>query len=290
MLKAKENSIQEEDIGEPELPINPLEFFTDPHQTLTLRVKLGEPVPPEQASNPSPTDGATGVRLEADLSWTAGVGADYHDVYFGTNPMPGPDEFKGRLTTTTFDPGLLQPNTTYYWRIDEVNDYGITEGTVWNFTTLATASYNPSSVIVHTGSIVSGDHTNLQADDESYLQIRSAGWLKKKVEWVTKVTINEPPSLVTKLRITYDGHYSASETQELYLYNYTSAEWDLIDMRTVGTSDVTIIWLTTDPNTIQDYISSTGEIKLGIRAVEDRYFTTFDCYGDYVEFYIEYTP
>jgi hypothetical protein len=90
-----------------------------------------------EASNPTPADLATGVSIDADLSWTAGYGAISHDVYFGTNPSPGLDEFKGNQTGTTFDPGILSYSTTYYWRIDEHDAVSIITGEVWSFTTAA---------------------------------------------------------------------------------------------------------------------------------------------------------
>jgi hypothetical protein len=90
--------------------------------------KLGE------ASNPNPADGATGVSRTADLSWTAGSDATSHDVYFGTsNPPP----FIRNQTSTTFDLGTMDYDKTYFWRIDEVNKWGKTTGTVWSFTTRA---------------------------------------------------------------------------------------------------------------------------------------------------------
>jgi hypothetical protein len=89
--------------------------------------------PPGQASSPSPASGATKVSRSVILSWTAGAGADSHDVYFGTNPSPGPSEFQDNQAGTTFDPGYLAKNTWYYWRIDEVNAGGTTTGVVWSF-------------------------------------------------------------------------------------------------------------------------------------------------------------
>ncbi|MHC4739543.1 MAG: DNRLRE domain-containing protein, partial [Planctomycetota bacterium] len=91
--------------------------------------------PPGQASNPGPADGATYISVNADLSWTAGSSSDSSNVYFGTDPTPDSNEFMGNQTATTFDPNTLANDTTYYWRIDEVNTYGTTTGTVWNFTT-----------------------------------------------------------------------------------------------------------------------------------------------------------
>ncbi|MBN1788166.1 MAG: PASTA domain-containing protein [Sedimentisphaerales bacterium] len=88
--------------------------------------------PPEQASNPDPTNGATDISINADVSWTAGSGATSRDVYFGTT---NPPSFIQNQTSTTYDPGTLSYNTTYYWRIDEKNTNGTTTGTVWSFTT-----------------------------------------------------------------------------------------------------------------------------------------------------------
>ncbi|MGA2916669.1 MAG: metallophosphoesterase [Sedimentisphaerales bacterium] len=84
-----------------------------------------------KATNPSPGNGATGVSLNATLSWTAGAGAVSHDVYFGKT---SPGAFQGNQPGTSFNPGILDANTTYYWRIDE-KDGNTTTGDVWNFTT-----------------------------------------------------------------------------------------------------------------------------------------------------------
>jgi len=87
---------------------------------------------PEQATSPNPPDGSVGIRLDPVLSWEAGAGATSHNVYFGTSDPP---TFQASTTATTFAPGYLSKNTTYYWRIDEVNSFGKTAGPVWIFTT-----------------------------------------------------------------------------------------------------------------------------------------------------------
>ncbi len=60
--------------------------------------------------------------------------------------------FKGNQTGTTFDPGTLAAQTTYYWRIDEVNGPETIKGDVWNFTT--TVATNDSNSLV--GKIMCG--------------------------------------------------------------------------------------------------------------------------------------
>jgi hypothetical protein len=88
---------------------------------------------PGQASNPTPTNSATGVSTTQDLSWTAGTGATSHDVYFGTTSPVG--TFQGNQTGTTFNTGTMDQATTYYWLIYEKNAYGTNPGIIWSFTT-----------------------------------------------------------------------------------------------------------------------------------------------------------
>jgi len=87
---------------------------------------------PFTASNPRPADGARYVSIEATLSWDAGFDANSHDVYFGTSTSP---PFQGNQTETAYEPCMMDVNTTYYWRIDEVGPGGTITGELWSFTT-----------------------------------------------------------------------------------------------------------------------------------------------------------
>jgi hypothetical protein len=109
--------------------------------------------PPSQATYPNPSHQATGVALAADLSWTSGDGATSHDVYFGTDSTPDAGEFQGNQTANTFDPGTLTANTTYYWRIDEVNSSDTTTGTVWSFTTTTQSVTSSTLNVLEAGTI-----------------------------------------------------------------------------------------------------------------------------------------
>jgi hypothetical protein len=109
----------------------------------TLRPKtMGDPSnEPGQASNPNPANTSTGVDINADLSWSIGTGATSHDVYFGTDSTPDVTEFQENVAETTYDPGVLETDTTYYWRIDEKNASGTTTGVIWHFTTASSQAY-----------------------------------------------------------------------------------------------------------------------------------------------------
>jgi len=98
------------------------------------------------AEGPNPADGAVDVKPTQILSWNAGAVAASHEVYFGTdadvvrNATKTSPEYKGTrvLGDESHDLGLLALETTYYWRIDEVNSVYPDSpwlGNVWSFTT-----------------------------------------------------------------------------------------------------------------------------------------------------------
>ncbi len=97
-------------------------------------------------TGPNPADDAVDVSGSQILTWVAGAVAASHEVYFGTdadavkNATTASSEYKGpkALGEESYDPGLLSLNTTYYWRIDEVNGVNPDSpwaGNVWSFTT-----------------------------------------------------------------------------------------------------------------------------------------------------------
>lgn len=88
--------------------------------------------PPAAASAPNPPSGATQVSRSPLLGWVAGPTALSHDVYLGTS---SPGVYQGNQGSTSFSASALQPNTTYYWRVDAMNGSGTTTGSVWSFTT-----------------------------------------------------------------------------------------------------------------------------------------------------------
>ncbi len=97
-------------------------------------------------SNPSPANGAVDVTQTPVLTWSHGIFADSHQIYFGTdidavkNADASSSEYKGtgNLGSESIDPGQLEWNTTYYWRIDEANNANADSpwtGLLWSFST-----------------------------------------------------------------------------------------------------------------------------------------------------------
>ncbi len=110
------------------------------------------------ALGPEPADGALVEDTWANLSWSPGELAVSHDVYIGDNfddiNNGAESTFQGNQTETfivvgfpgfAFPDGLV-PGTTYYWRIDEVNDAEPNspwKGDVWSFSIPPKTAYFP---------------------------------------------------------------------------------------------------------------------------------------------------
>jgi hypothetical protein len=89
-------------------------------------------------SSPSPAKGTVDVTQTPILTWVPGIFADTHEVYFGTDAASQELKGSGNLGSESFEPGQLEWNTTYYWRIDEANNANADSpwtGPLWNFTT-----------------------------------------------------------------------------------------------------------------------------------------------------------
>ncbi|MHC4500837.1 MAG: hypothetical protein ACYS21_17195, partial [Planctomycetota bacterium] len=134
------------------LPVTPSEFYF----TIPVNSDNGGPVYFDNvvffdsalANEPNPANTQTQVDPGTNLSWTAGLAATQHDIYFGTSfaevndannsGAPGPTEVYRANQLLGFEsytiPETLQIGKTYYWRVDEY-DGGWLKGDVWSFTT-----------------------------------------------------------------------------------------------------------------------------------------------------------
>ena len=93
-------------------------------------------IPPKTSYNPDPPDGAGLADTAVTLSWTPGFGSKLHTVYFGEDY----DEVNNATVgvprgTASYDPGSLEREKVYYWRVDEFDGLGTYKGDVWTFTT-----------------------------------------------------------------------------------------------------------------------------------------------------------
>jgi hypothetical protein len=124
-----------------------------------IAIMAGEGGQNMSAYGPEPANGSLHENTWANLGWNPGPSAVTHDVYLGdnfddVNDGTG-DTFIGNQADAKLligFPGFpvpegLVPGTTYYWRVDEVNDADPNspwKGDVWSFSIPPKTAYNPN--------------------------------------------------------------------------------------------------------------------------------------------------
>ncbi len=108
------------------------ETDTSIYSNIKSTTTLSETGLPLQAEDPVPADNLTDVSTSPTLSWEKGVGATSHVLNLGINSPP---PFIDSLSETSYHVEGLAPGFLYFWRVDEVNEYGTTQGEIWRFTT-----------------------------------------------------------------------------------------------------------------------------------------------------------
>ena len=102
--------------------------------------------PPIMPNSPVPYDFQENRPINSDLSWISGdidVGDTvFYDIYFSSS-FP-PQQIASSYQNTTYNPGLLSYNTTYYWMIvARDSNNAVTAGSLWQFTTAQDSNAAP---------------------------------------------------------------------------------------------------------------------------------------------------
>lgn len=140
----------------------------------------------------------------------------------------------------------------------------------------------PTSVTMINGSVTSGSYSTLATNNSSRMYVTSAkSGTTYYTDWYGSHTLAGTPSSMT---ITYDGRFSVSRTQVLYIYNFSSSSWTQINSATVSTSDVTKTWTTTSPSS---YVSSSNQVRVRVKG--NTRTSSYTCQGDYMAVTYTYT-
>jgi len=199
-------------------------------------------VQPELAADPSPAEESIDVSRDVVLGWSPGETAAAHDLYLGTDfnrvndATTSSEVYLGRQDGTTLAPERLQFDTTYYWRVDEVNgapDNTIFKGDVWSFTTELLA-YPIGNVTASSNGIadVGSDPENtvngsgLNADDQHSIEITDM--------WLASPAGDEPLTITFEFDRVHRMH-------EMVVWNYNVAFELLLGF---GVKDATVEYST----------------------------------------------
>ena len=140
-----------------------------------------------------------------------------------------------------------------------------------------------SAITLLKGSITTGDVSRLAVNDASRVSIGAGVESSSYVtDWYGSVTLAHPP---LNLTVTYDGNFTISRTQYLYLYNFNTSAWDQFDSYTVSTTDVT---RTYSPASVAPYVSASRQVRLRVRG-STRAAGSYTCRGDFLSFGYDYT-
>ncbi len=196
------------------------------------------------AVSPYPQDGATDVAQPLILNWAPGRGisALYH-IYLGEdleavkNATIGSPEYKSStdLGSESYDPGKLEWDTTYYWRIDEVKDADTDSpwpGILWSFTTADFLivddfeSYNdfePGNRIFNTwidgyDDLYNGSLVGYEEPPFAEVIITHTGKESMSFHYDNSVGYSEATANVDNLAIGQDWTESDVETLSLWFY------------------------------------------------------------------------
>jgi hypothetical protein len=253
----------------------------------------------------SPLDKATEVDLDADLIWDAGTRATSYDVYFGVDLATVIDAnhsssaFMGTVDTNSFSLESLDPDTTYYWRVDDLDDSNdpLWPRHFWSFTTeFDIKSYKYNFVGVTTtqgahsayacdvdvfpfGGSQSNRNTMVEATDAQYMaidvndtqewQTSDPGSSDEVFLWI-KMKINENVDDITQINFTFNGNTDTSTTEHrIYALKdgtdwWQDSSWVYLSPGQSIPADVDQGMTRSIISNFADYIDASGYITWGV--------------------------
>lgn len=251
------------------------------------------PPPPGDTTPPAAPTGltATGQNAKVVLDWADNTEPDlagYHVEQFQDPPSASSRTWT-RLTASPVGSSYVDTavanGTTYYYRV-RAADTGGNESAPSREASATpnpqVKGYAPPSVTVSRGSALGDPLSNLASSDDLYYRLASAKVGKKhRVDWYGEFVVDVTG--VTKLTVPSEGHYSRTVSQSLYVFNFDTGSWVLLEAGTVGSTDTTSTYATAgnpDP-----YLSSEGRVRLRVEASAS---TSFTAYADRQRIAVEY--
>ena len=205
------------------------------------------PSPRLNAWTPQPADGTVGVTI-ALFQWKPGATALLHDVYLGTSPeLTEADLVSSRMPMTLYyHAPALEPGTTYFWRVDEIEADMVTvhTGEVWSFVVQDITAYLP-------------DPADGAADVSSSVTL---SWLPGQAAIEHQVYLSDDLDAVTQGAAEADrGTTKETSLSPESLENATTYYWRVDETVAIGPAQTGPVWSFATYLPVEDFESYTDE-------------------------------
>ncbi len=178
--------------------------------------------PPTMPSDPNPANGSSNVSVDTNLSWYCSDpdgNALTYDVYFDTSPNP--QLVNSDQNNASYDPGVMNYDTAYYWKILASDGEFETSSPVWNFTTsltqtVATPTFNPPG-----GTYTSDQNVTISCSTSGATIYYSIDSSTPSIPYSDPISISA--STILKSRATKTG-WTDSQTASTTYIIYVSGE------------------------------------------------------------------
>ena len=193
-----------------------------------------------------------GARVAGSFSWSGDT-----LVFRPSAPLAGGTSYTARVTTAARDRA----------------GNNLASDKLWTFKTLATVSSFPFAGVIDAGSARSGSYTRVFSNDNFYFQVNSTTSGTRTASWYGR--FSGVSNALRSLRVTYSGKSSATCSQTVSIWRWTTNSWVTLDSRSVGTTEIAIDKAV--GGTLADYVSGTsgdGEVRLRVRCTRSTSFYT----------------
>jgi hypothetical protein len=218
----------------------------------------------------------------ATIAWTTGEPADAR-VDYGTSPSALTQNASRASLATAHSIQLtgLTPGATYHFRVRSQDGSG--NATTSPAPPAAPATFSvpvnvdsaPNATVIETGTAGGGTAAALTADDNVFFQVNSTTSGTRTSSWYGSFT--GVTNSLADLRVNYRGRNSASCTQTVHIWRWTTNAWVQLDSRAVGSAEVSLNNLV-PAGAAADYVSGTagdGEVRVRIRCTRTANFQAF---------------
>ena len=197
--------------------------------------------PPNEPSNPYPPNNAIGMSNNIILKWSGGdLDGDKvkYDIYFGTNPNP--PKIVNNQTGTTYNTGVLNTCTTYYWQIVAWDEHGAyTKGPIWIFRTFCKPNKPEITGPLYGKVGIEYEYSFSISDPDGDLLYLRVDWETGPGEWDGPF----PSGSVIKYKYTWKNKGTYTIRAQTMDINGSSGEWGMMTVTISRTKSISSSFL-----------------------------------------------